>query len=114
MLESWDEGGYSVADAGGPKGELLIGGPTVATGYFSNDQPESKDFFTDQDGVHWFRTGDICSVKEKVSSHIIIYEYVLPLLAKKVALPERRMYFIPPASHSEPTTSCKIFDFDNP
>jgi len=57
-LVSWVEGNYRVTDQPRPRGELIIGGATVARGYFKNDQKTAEDFF-DEGGKRWFRTGDI-------------------------------------------------------
>ncbi|UYV73279.1 ACSL4 [Cordylochernes scorpioides] len=55
-LENWEEGGYRVTDQPYPRGEVVVGGPTVADGYLGlND----NSFFKDDKGTQWFRTGDI-------------------------------------------------------
>jgi amino acid adenylation domain-containing protein len=38
-------------------GELLVGGPTVAAGYWGD--PDARAFLTDPDGSRWYRTGDL-------------------------------------------------------
>jgi len=57
-LVSWVEGNYRVTDQPRPRGEIIIGGKTVARGYFKNDQKTEQDFFN-EGGKRWFRTGDI-------------------------------------------------------
>lgn len=57
-MVSWVEGNYRITDQPRPRGELLIGGATVAKGYFKNDQKTAEDFF-DEGGKRWFRTGDV-------------------------------------------------------
>ena len=60
MIKSWKDGGYTIGDEQGPSGEILIGGEHVAGGYFKHDNPCDKDsFFVDQNGMRWFRTGDV-------------------------------------------------------
>ena len=61
ILESWEEGGYTVNDKVGPRGEILISGPGVtSSGYYKcTDEAANAAFFKDNDGVTWFRTGDI-------------------------------------------------------
>ena len=40
-------------------GELLVGGPTVATGYWADPHTTERAFLTDPDGGRWYRTGDL-------------------------------------------------------
>jgi len=35
-----------------------VGGPNVAIGYY-NDEAKTNEEFYEEDGVRWFRTGDI-------------------------------------------------------
>lgn len=57
-LVSWEEGNYRIKDWPNPRGEIHIGGSNVAVGYYK--QPEkTKEEFYDENGRHWFRTGDI-------------------------------------------------------
>ena len=59
-LEQWEEGGYYIDDPSGPAGEIIIGGPVPALGYFKHDDPyDNVAIFTDDQGNRWFRTGDI-------------------------------------------------------
>ncbi|XP_048400230.1 long-chain-fatty-acid--CoA ligase 4 isoform X2 [Stegostoma tigrinum] len=57
-LRDWEEGGYTTRDQPNPRGEILIGGPNVAMGYFKNNK-SSDDFFEDDSGQRWFCTGDV-------------------------------------------------------
>ncbi|KAG7483504.1 hypothetical protein MATL_G00039110 [Megalops atlanticus] len=57
-LRNWTEGGYTTQDQPHPRGEILIGGPNVAMGYYKCDYL-NKDFFVDENGQRWFCTGDI-------------------------------------------------------
>jgi amino acid adenylation domain-containing protein len=43
----------------GVQGELVISGPGVMRGYFGRPDLDSRVFFRDQDGVRWYRTGDL-------------------------------------------------------
>ena len=73
MVKSFDEGGFSIHDVMGPAGELLIGGDHVAQGYFKHDNPQDNQaFFTDENGMRWFRTGDIVRVNTITNSLAII------------------------------------------
>jgi amino acid adenylation domain-containing protein len=40
-------------------GELLVGGPTVAAGYWGDPDTTARVFLTDPDGSRWYRTGDL-------------------------------------------------------
>ncbi|XP_078403651.1 long-chain-fatty-acid--CoA ligase 4 isoform X2 [Cetorhinus maximus] len=57
-LRDWEEGGYTTRDQPNPRGEILIGGPNVAMGYFKTNK-SSNDFFEDGNGQRWFCTGDV-------------------------------------------------------
>jgi len=57
-LVNWDEGGYTVMDQQGPRGEIVIGGGHVAKEYYAMPDQTKAEFFN-QDGKRWFRTGDI-------------------------------------------------------
>eukprot|EP00092_Neocalanus_flemingeri_P024572 GFUD01026650.1.p1 GENE.GFUD01026650.1~~GFUD01026650.1.p1 ORF type:complete len:727 (-),score=160.71 GFUD01026650.1:215-2395(-) len=57
-LVNWDEGGYTVTDRQGPRGEIVIGGGSVAKEYYGMPEKTAEDFFNDS-GKRWFKTGDI-------------------------------------------------------
>lgn len=77
---------YYSTDKPYPRGELLIRGPTVMTGYYKNEE-ETKKAFT-EDG--WFRTGDICSIDEMGRFKIIDRKKnVLKLAQGEYISPER-------------------------
>lgn len=48
----------SLAPAGVP-GELLISGPGVSEGYLHQPKLTGRSFFTDAQGLRWYRTGDL-------------------------------------------------------
>lgn len=57
-LVDWEEGGYKVTDKPRSRGEIVIGGPCLAEGYFK--QPEqTAEVFKIENGYRWFYTGDI-------------------------------------------------------
>jgi long-chain acyl-CoA synthetase len=37
QLVDWPEGGYLITDSPMPRGEIVIGGPSVTLGYFKNE-----------------------------------------------------------------------------
>jgi len=57
-LVNWEEGNYRVSDRPHPRGEICIGGPSVAKGYFKMDEQTKESFFM-ENGKRWFRSGDI-------------------------------------------------------
>ncbi|XP_054819384.1 long chain acyl-CoA synthetase 8-like [Prosopis cineraria] len=58
-LVSWDEGGYMTSDKPMPRGEVVIGGFSVTTGYFKSPEKTNEVFKVDEKGMRWFYTGDI-------------------------------------------------------
>jgi len=57
-LVNWEEGGYTVTDQQGPRGEIVIGGGHIAKEYYGMPEKTSEEFFNDN-GRRWFKTGDI-------------------------------------------------------
>jgi len=57
-LVNWEEGNYRVTDKPWPRGEIYIGGPNVAQGYYKNEAKTEEEFF-DENERRWFKTGDI-------------------------------------------------------
>jgi len=57
-LVNWEEGNYRITDEPNPRGEIHIGGHNVALGYYKNKEKTEEDFYDDE-GLRWFRTGDI-------------------------------------------------------
>lgn len=57
-LINWEEGNYRVTDRPNPRGEIVLGGPAIAKGYFKNDAKTQEDFY-DEGGKRWFKSGDI-------------------------------------------------------
>ncbi len=77
---------YTVEDKPHPRGELLLRGASVFTGYYKNPEETAKAFT--EDG--WFKTGDICSVDELGRFQIIDRrKNVLKLAQGEYISPER-------------------------
>ena len=57
-LIDWDEGGYHPTDKPRPRGEIVVGGPSIAAGYFKLDGA-TAEVFKEENGIRWFYTGDI-------------------------------------------------------
>lgn len=57
-LRDWEEGQYRNTDQPNPRGEILIGGKSVANGYFDQTSTENENFIQ-IDGTNYFSTGDI-------------------------------------------------------
>jgi len=70
-LINWEEGGYYVTDKPSPRGEVVIGGGNIATGYYKMAAKTEEDFHTDEEGVRWFKTGDIGQIEEDGQLKII-------------------------------------------
>lgn len=66
-LKSIPEMGYTVNDKPYPRGELLVKGHGVFSGYFRNPEKTAEAF--DKDG--WLKTGDVVQVYENGSVKII-------------------------------------------
>ena len=62
MLEDWPEGGQKATDKPNPRGELVVGGYGVASGYYNNKELTDESFSPAPNGMRWFRTGDIGEV----------------------------------------------------
>ena len=70
-IVSWPEGGYTVHDACGPRGEIVIGGYHVAKGYYNMEQKTAEDFYDGPEGYRWFRTGDVGQILSDGSLKIV-------------------------------------------
>lgn len=69
-LIDWEEGNYRVTDQPNPRGEIVVGGPVVGKGYFKLPE-ETKAAFYEENGMKWFRTGDIGEINSIGSLKII-------------------------------------------
>lgn len=56
-------GGYS-PEQNPPRGEIHIGGANITQGYFKKPEKTAEDFYVDEKGVRWFKTGDIGQIDE--------------------------------------------------
>ncbi|KAI1296493.1 Long chain acyl-CoA synthetase 8 [Halotydeus destructor] len=57
-LTDWREGGYFATDKPHPRGEIVVGGPHIADGYFKQEELTKESFFV-ENGTKWWYTGDI-------------------------------------------------------
>ncbi|XP_074599465.1 long-chain-fatty-acid--CoA ligase 4-like [Brevipalpus obovatus] len=69
-LVEWEEGGYSPRDKPNPRGELYIGGPTVAAGYYKDEEETKNSFITDGKIRYWI-SGDIAELDPDGTIRII-------------------------------------------
>lgn len=77
---------YYVTDKPYPRGELMLRGNTLFSGYYRNDEETAKAMTDDG----WFKTGDICSVDERGRFKIIDRrKNVLKLAQGEYISPER-------------------------
>ena len=56
-IELWDENHQSVPD--GEIGEFAIAGPTIMSGYYTQDGPEDLGLYRDENGKAWVLSGDL-------------------------------------------------------
>ena len=59
-----------MTDVPNPRGEIVIGGDNISSGYYKLPDKSKEDFFC-KDGKQWFRTGDIGEVHPDGSIKII-------------------------------------------
>ena len=85
-LSSVPEMEYLVTDQPQPRGELLIRGNTLFSGYLKNEEETKKAILPDG----WFRTGDICTIDPKGRFQIIDrVKNILKLAQGEYVSPER-------------------------
>ncbi|KAI5286145.1 hypothetical protein KEM54_000030 [Ascosphaera aggregata] len=85
-LLSLPEMGYLTTDKPSPRGELLLRGPIVTSGYYKNEEETAKSFT--EDG--WFCSGDVAEIDEK--GHIKVIDRrknILKLAQGEYVSPER-------------------------
>eukprot|EP00249_Psilotum_nudum_P022167 c28401_g1_i2 orf=316-2415(+) len=58
-LIDWNEGGYKTTDSPMPRGEIVIGGPSVSPGYYKDQAKTDDAYKVDERGLRWFYSGDI-------------------------------------------------------
>ncbi len=56
-VEIWDENHKKLP--AGEIGELVISGPTIMSGYYTQDGPEDLGLYTDENGEKWVLSGDL-------------------------------------------------------
>jgi len=69
-IVDWEEGNYRITDKPYPRGEVILGGPSVARGYFKNPEKTSEDFF-EENGVQFFKSGDIAELRDDGTLRLI-------------------------------------------
>jgi len=69
-LMDWEEGNYKVTDKPYPRGEVIIGGGNITAGYYKMPEKTAEDYFED-DGIRWFRSGDIGQLEADGTLRII-------------------------------------------
>jgi long-chain acyl-CoA synthetase len=58
------------------EGEILLGGPHIAMGYFKSDDETTRSFSVDDEGRRWFHTGDAGHIDE--DNHVIYLDRFSP------------------------------------
>lgn len=61
-LIDWPEGGYSATDKPRPRGEIVVGSPSVTQGYFGLPEQTAETYEVTEDGTRWVKMGDIAEV----------------------------------------------------
>jgi len=69
-LVGWKEGNYSLDDKPYPRGEIHVGGNNVGHGYYKMPEKTAEDFY-EENGIRWFKTGDIGMIDETGNMSII-------------------------------------------
>ena len=65
------KGGYFPDNKPHPQGEIHVGGPSISQGYFKKPEKTAEDFYVDETGQRWFKTGDIGQVDADGALRII-------------------------------------------
>lgn len=70
-LVDWQEGGYLTVDKPNPRGEIHIATESLSIGYYKLPKLDAESYYVDENGVRWFRTGDVGEVFPNGSFKII-------------------------------------------
>ena len=57
-LVDWPDGGYCTRDHPNPRGEIHLASESLSIGYFKLDALTKETYYIDN-GIRWFKTGDI-------------------------------------------------------
>ena len=60
-LVDWTDGGYSVHDKPNPRGEIVVNGDSVVSGYYMLEK-QTNEAFRYENEEKWYYTGDIGEV----------------------------------------------------
>lgn len=60
QLIDWPEGGYLISDLPMPRGEIVIGGPSVTVGYFKNDEKTKEAYKVGYCSIYLISIDEIC------------------------------------------------------
>ena len=70
-LVDWADGGYSIHDKPCPRGEIVVNGDSVVSGYYMLEK-ETNEAFRYENGEKWYYTGDIGEVSPTIISIIML------------------------------------------
>lgn len=69
-LVDWEEGNYRVTDKPLPRGEVVIGGDCITSGYYKKPD-QTAECYRQENGRRWFYTGDIGEMQANGNLKII-------------------------------------------
>ena len=90
-LVNWEEGNYRVTDRPRPRGEILISGGNVTAGYYKQPGKTREEYFTDEAGVRWFKSGDIGQVTT-ILSYCLLLIHSITILNSEWIMAMRSQY----------------------
>ena len=70
-LADWPEGGFTTYDLPHSRGELLVSGAAVSTGYFKDTEKSGDTSFVEENGTRWFKSGFIAEMRP--NGHLYVY-----------------------------------------
>jgi len=70
-LVNWEEGNHTVNDYPNPRGEIHLSCDSLVIGYYKQPEKTREDFYQDNNGKRWIRSGDIGEFNSKGKLKVI-------------------------------------------